>query len=362
MYADKQSRPVEIKTGPEVQPADKLFNNKNLKRGVIWFVLLTVAAVASVFFYFNTGETLKAVAAIQPIYIAICAGMAFLDLMLGSWRNHIYVRQLNPRLSHWVSFRANVANMFMGAITPFHGGAGPAQLYVYHANGLPVLSGFVISLINMVATLLFMSVSGLAAVWIMKDHLDSGLVPVLLKYGFVIFTSFLAFFLVGFFRPVWIARAVSTIASRMGKVWPRQQTRFASWATKTHASILLYQKICKDLLYENPVLFPLSLLITGALYLNKYCMQYVILLGLGLHPQLTEVISIQILIQFMIYFAPSPGGSGFAEAGIAVLFSKIVRPAIMPLFTVLQRSFLLFLPAMVGAYVVLRLLKRQASK
>jgi uncharacterized membrane protein YbhN (UPF0104 family) len=50
----------------------------------------------------------------------------------------------------------------------------------------------------------------------------------------------------------------------------------------------------------------------------------------------------------MIYFAPTPGGSGFAEMSIAVLFEKIVSSAILPLFTLLQRSFLLFFPAIIG--------------
>jgi len=54
--------------------------------------------------------------------------MLIVDLMLGSWRNHIYIQKLAPKVSHWVSFRANVANMFMGAVTPAHCGARPAQI------------------------------------------------------------------------------------------------------------------------------------------------------------------------------------------------------------------------------------------
>src|SRR5690606_34976215 len=96
--------------------------------------------------------------------------------------------------------------------------------------------------------------------------------------------------------------------------------------------------------------------------LNKYCMQYVILLGLGVHAEFIQVISIQILIQFMIYFAPSPGGSGFAEVSIAVLFAKIVPTSVLSIFTLLQRSFLLFLPALIGAFVIINLLKKHTSE
>ena len=64
----------------------------------------------------------------------------------------------------------------------------------------------------------------------------------------------------------------------------------------------------------------------------------------------------------MIYFAPSPGGSGFAEVSISVLFGKIVPVALIPIFTLLQRSFLLFFPALIGAWIIINLLRKQTQK
>lgn len=64
----------------------------------------------------------------------------------------------------------------------------------------------------------------------------------------------------------------------------------------------------------------------------------------------------------MIYFAPSPGGSGFAEVSISVLFGKIVPVALIPILTLLQRSFLLFFPALIGAWVIINLLRKQTQK
>ena len=124
--------------------------------------------------------------------------MLFIDLMLGSWRNHIFIRKLNPKVSHWVSFKANVANMFMGAVTPFHGGAGPGQLYVYSRHGVKVLDAFIVSLINMGSTLLFMPIAGIFAIFFMNNELDSGLIPMLLRYGFSVFFIFLLAFLLHF--------------------------------------------------------------------------------------------------------------------------------------------------------------------
>ncbi|RYZ46728.1 MAG: flippase-like domain-containing protein, partial [Chitinophagaceae bacterium] len=232
---------------------------------------------------------------------------------------------------------------------------------VYMRSGVRFIDAFTVSLINMGATLVFMPLAGLLALLLLDESLTSGLVTVMLQYGFGFFSLFLVVFLLAFWKPVWIGRLISHAAQWIAARLPRYRDKILRWSEETTLSIQTYQQTCQLLLQKNKGLFLLSLLITTVLYLNKYCMQYFILLGLGIEADLLQVISIQVLIQFMIYFAPSPGGSGFAEMSIAVLFGKFVPAAVLPLFTLLQRSYLLFFPAVIGATVVIRLLQRQAK-
>lgn len=346
----------------EKQEVQKVFNKNIIIKGVFWFALITVITIAGIFFYTNTGSTLKALSHISYKYIAICFVMLAADLTMGGWRNHIYIQKLNPEVSAWVSFRANVANMFMGAVTPAHGGAGPAQIYVYTSAGVSFIDSFAINLINLGATLIFMPLAGLVAIMMMDTTAISGIIPAMLRYGFTFFLLFLVAFLLAFWKPVWVGAIIRKIAAGLAKVFPKSKAKLTKWADTSYAGISKYQKTCSVILKDNPSLFPKSLVITTLLYLNKYCLQYVILLGLGVNASLIQVISIQVLIQFMIYFAPSPGGSGFAEVGISVLFGRIVPNALLPIFTLLQRSFLLFFPAMIGAYVVINLLRKDSMK
>ncbi|RWY47980.1 lysylphosphatidylglycerol synthase transmembrane domain-containing protein [Mucilaginibacter gilvus] len=344
------------------QEVNKVFNKSVIIKGALWFALITVITIAGIFFYNNTGDTVKALQHISYKYVAICFLMLFVDLMLGSWRNHIYIRKLAPGVSHWVSFRANVANMFMGAVTPAHGGAGPAQIFVYTSNGVTFIDAFAVSLINMGATLIFMPLAGFVAIMLMDTSAISSVIPAMLKYGFSFFLLFLLAFLLAFWKPLWVGAIIKKIAGGLAIIFPKRKDKLANWAQNSFTSISKYQQTCSVIIRQHPFLFPLSLVITTLLYLNKYCLQYVILLGLGLSASLVQVISIQVLIQFMIYFAPSPGGSGFAELAVSVLFRKIVPNGMIPIFTLLQRSFLLFFPALVGAYVVISLLRKQTLK
>ena len=340
----------------------EIFKKSVIVKGALWFALITVLTIAVIFFYNNTGDTIKALKHISVKYILIGFLMLFVDLMLGSWRNHIYIQKLNPLISHWISFRANAANMFMGAVTPAHGGAGPAQIYVYTSNGVTFIDAFTITLINMGATLIFMPLAGFIAIMLLDNNYAGGMVPALLKYGFTFFSLFLAAFLLAFWRPIWVGNLIKKIAFLLSSVFKSKRQKLISWGNNAFNNIAKYQQTCKVIIRQYPYLFPLSLVTTTVLYLNKYCLQYVLLKGLGVEADLMQVISIQILIQFMIYFAPSPGGSGFAEVSISVLFGKIVPKNIIPVFTLLQRSFLLFFPALIGSFVVLNLLRKQANK
>jgi uncharacterized protein (TIRG00374 family) len=335
-----------------------VFRKQVIIKGVLWFALLTIGGIAAVFFYNNTGETVGALSRIKPVYILVCLCMLFADLMLGGWRNHIFVRKIDPSISQWVSFKANTANMFMGAITPAHSGAGPAQMYIYMRNGLSFTSAFAIALINMAATLIFMPLAALGALLLVDHRFESGVIPALLKYGFIFFSLFLFAFLLAFKKPLLAGNAVKRSALVCSRIMPGRREALLAWAQKVYDNIASYQHTCSILLGRHRGLFPLSVAITIVLYLNKYCMQWVILSGLGIHVDIIQVMAVQVLIQFMIYFAPSPGGSGFAEVGIAVLFHRMVPAEVMPVFTLLQRAFLLFFPSVVGAFVVIGRLKK----
>jgi len=174
------------------------FQKTAIIKGALWFAFITVISMAAVFFYHHTGNTIEAIRQIQLPFICICLCMLAIDLVLGGLRNHIFVRKINSNIPFSTSFRANTANMFMGAITPGHGGAGPAQIYIYVRGGLDFFSAFTISLINMAATLVFMPLAALVAMWMLDQRLEAGMIPALLRYGFIFFLGMLIVFLLAF--------------------------------------------------------------------------------------------------------------------------------------------------------------------
>mgnify|MGYP000234808490 FL=1 len=76
--------------------------------------------------------------------------------------------------------------------------------------------------------------------------------------------------------------------------------------------------------------------------------------GLNIDFDLQQVMGRMVLLNLILYFSPTPGGSGVAEAGFLVLFSNILPNGVEGIMAVLWRFTAEYLPFMLGAVVTIR--------
>ena len=348
---------------PNQQPdIKKTFSLKTIRKGILYFVLLSLLSFTILFIYTNTANAAEVIKNLQPSFILLAIFMSFMDMWLGGWRNHIFARIMKPGIAQKVCFKANLANIFMGAVTPSQSGGGAAQLYVWYRSGINLTNGFTISLVNWFSTLLFFPTAALLSLYFMKDQFSENILSFLLKSGFSIFGTLLVVVTIAFWKPIWVGEFIKLLAKWIGKINGNWQEKLAAWGQKSYEAIQNYQISCKELLSKYPWLFPYSFVMTLILYFNKFCLAYVLMLGLGVTAPFWAVIATQVILMFVLYFAPSPGASGIAEFSIAALMSGILAEQLIPVFTLLHRVFLLFIPAMIGAFIVLAELKRHAEE
>ena len=76
--------------------------------------------------------------------------------------------------------------------------------------------------------------------------------------------------------------------------------------------------------------------------------------GLNINFNLVQVMGRMVLLNLVLYFTPTPGGSGVAEAGFVVLFSNILPNGVEGIMAVLWRFAAEYLPFLLGAVVTIR--------
>jgi uncharacterized protein (TIRG00374 family) len=108
---------------------------------------------------------------------------------------------------------------------------------------------------------------------------------------------------------------------------------------------------------QDPVLPLAVLLLTIVLYLNKFTLAWLLMKALGVDGSYLLTVGVQAVLHFILYVAPTPGGSGIAEVSTGALMSLVLPTPLLGPFTMAYRFLLGYLPAAAGAvalFVALR--------
>ncbi len=332
----------------------EVFNPKVIKRGIVVFISISLVTLVGIFLYTNTGKTLEAWSTINLGYIALGLIFIFNDIYIGGLRNHVFIKEFVPGISQMVSIKANLANIFMGAVTPSQSGGGPAQWYIFYRNGVKLPDIISASFFNWVSTLVFFPLTGALAIYILKDRIPDGFVYHLTQFGFSVFTTLLIVIVIGLFSPQLLGKAIFLIGNLINNLSKKWGEKISNLGTKAITTMSDYQKKYIGLLKTKPQLMIYSFLLTIVLYFNKYALAYIFVLAFGLEVEFWPIIAVMSVQYLLLYFAPTPGGSGIAEVSLVALMAPFVAEDYTGSITLLHRSFLLFIPALLGAWVVLK--------
>lgn len=327
------------------------FSTARIRKGLYVFLVLTIAALTGIFFYTHTGRTVEAMRHIQSGFFLLVLGLSLVDMTLGALRNHIYFMAMDEHVTFWTSIKANLANIFMGAVTPSQSAGGPAQLYVYYNAGVSMGRAISVGVLNLLATIIFFVVSAGFSAYILRDSF-SPLLRSILYFCLVIFVLQLILYVLAVWKPEAALRVIQMISSWLARRLPRFKARIDRFTAKVVKELTAYKRSCSMFLGRRIYIPVLAVFLTFVLYINKFFLAYFIMVGLGESGDLLTVLCIQALVLFISYYSISPGASGIAELSIAGLMATVIGKDSLMVFTLLQRFFILYLPVIFGAVVV----------
>jgi glycosyltransferase 2 family protein len=325
-----------------------------MARGLVLFVALTVAGLAALWHFTAAGDASQVIAGLSPGFLVLAVIGGAGDIFIGAVRYQIFLRRIRPGTSLWLPVRADLANRFMGAVTPSQTGGGPAQVFVLWRGGIPIPDALSFLLINFLSTIVFFLITGGFTAWIFRERFPEGGIHMLVQYGFVVFAAFFAVMLVGLLRPEWLARPMARAARRLEGRHGLAARLAHRCAAALSEGVDRYRAACTLFVRENPSLPVLSFALTALLYLNKFTLAWLVMRGLGVEGDYVTTVAVQALLHFVLFVAPSPGGSGIAEIGTGALMSILMPAHLLAPFTLAYRFLLIYLPAAAGAVVLLR--------
>lgn len=344
--------------------ATALVSPRLLRRGLELFAAISAVVFIGLLFYGDNLSTfLRAMVTLRWGWVVVGVALASLDWVGGGLRVWVLTRHVYPGVTLSGSILAGGMTTWGSYLTPLHTGGGPAMIYTLKRYGVPLPEAMISSLMTFVATVVFFSVAGPVALALgagrsLERH-------GILGHAFTLYDLFRlsmgAFMVIGL---VLLALfAFPSMAHRLAQMLVTWLERRGSARLATRVNAL---RDGVDRSHECLVAFfrgrgwaalAAAVILSALAFANRLVAGYVVLRMLGLQAHFVDVILLQTLITFLLYFAPTPGGSGLAEVLSAAVMSIYVPRVLTPSYTLLWRVIVCYLTVGTGSVVFWRWLK-----
>jgi uncharacterized protein (TIRG00374 family) len=334
----------------------RLLTPKFLVRGFEISVLASLLGFGIILLYGNDFSAfLSGVRRLNWIWLLVGLGLASMDWIGGGLRLWVVARHVHPDPSLKGMVLAGGMGAWAGYITPLNSGAGPMTMYTMRRYGVPLPVAVTSTFISFVATILFFAIAGPLA-------LLFGAGRSLGQRGNVLGLSLYDLFLgsltiigaIGLLMAVvlFFPRLVRDLIQQLAEAIGRRSRRVADRLERLREGI--------DEAHESIVAFNspkgwLSLLwatlLSGPSHANKLLAGYVALRALGIHTNFVDILLVQTLVMFLLYFAPTPGASGIGEVLSAAVMSSYVPRALSPIYILVWRLILTYFTMAAGFLV-----------
>ena len=315
---------------------------KRFYKRLICLVALVLTISGAVIYFTVDINTLTNLTLFQPWSLALAIAFVALGLVLdGSRLMHlVHISKENITLSQAV--QVVFGNYFLALLTPGATGGAVAQLMFLRKAGVPTGKATVLVFVRTVVSIIFLILCLPLIFW----H-DAHILPGISndRLGVLSFTVLLVLLL--FFLAV-RENLLNHLAVRIARklALPRRRL-FVNIYRDTQNAIRL--------LGSSPKAMLLVFIESGLSLIAIYAVVPCLLLGLGVyHVDWYTVMGRMIFLNMLLYFTPTPGGSGVAEGGFVFLFSEIVPAGTVGIIAVCWRLIAEYIPFLIGLYYTVK--------
>ena len=334
----------------------RLLTPKLLLRGFEFSLLASLVGFGITLAYGNDLPAFFAgIGRIRWGWVLLGVGLAAMDWIGGGLRLWVCARHVFPRPSLRGLIIAGGMGAWAGFITPLNSASGPMTMYTMRRYGIPLPVAVTSTFISFVGTILFFAIAGpLALAFGAGQSLGQrgnvlGLsLYDLFKGSLTVVAGIGLLMAVVIFFPRFVARVIHRAAEAIG----RRSARFAERLERLRDGIDESHRIV--VAFNSPrgwlAVFWATLL-SGVSHANKLLAGYVALRALGLHANFVDILLLQTLVMFLLYFAPTPGAAGIGEVLSAAVMSSYVPRELTPIYILIWRLILSYITVATGFVV-----------
>lgn len=346
-----QRPPDEAAASPSPPGAELKVSPTAISWGIAVFVAASMLGFGALFLYTqDLSASLAGFRRFELLWALPCLAFATFDWFGGGLRVWLLLRPLDIDLSYWRCVKVSGTTAGLAYLTPSGAGGGPAHLYGLVRHGASVGRSAASNFASIIVNLTFLSAAGLG-VWYFgaASALEGIRVPgvdvaadALFQWVATTFGVVAAYVIVFAFNP----RPARALIIKIFGQGQRVRT-VLRWLHELHESMIVYGKAGKGWL-------TLATLAGTFQFGGRFLLGWSVLRGFGIDAPFVEVVLLHVLLQFLLYFMPTPGATGVGEILAPALMAPFLPSSLVVAYTAVWRVFLTYLPVVAGGGLLLK--------
>ena len=286
--------------------------------------------------------------------------------LLDALRLYYVLKALNVKINFLFIFKIVFINIFVSNITPFATGGGFAQIYFLNKKGVSIGDASAASLIRTVIPIIFFIVT--VPLILIFDMNYSSIIPnrfpnvlALFFIGVYLVIIYLGFQMIK--NPVVIERLIHKFLSFLKKKHVLKEEKYQHYKQKIDSEIDKLSSNIKNYLKGEKRYVILSLFFTVLFLISLFYFSVILIKDLNGDVSTVKILLSQLIVTFMMYFAPTPGATGVAEGGFTLMFSRYVSSKSIVSLIFAWRLFSIYVAMVIGMLLFYyHFLKNRKSK
>lgn len=319
--------------------------NKFYKRFIFLVALLAVISGGVIYFTIDM-NTFTHLTSFQPWSIILAVVVLAAGLLLDGTRLMHLVYISNEKIKFSQAMQVVFGNYFLALLTPGATGGAVAQLIFLRHAGVPTGKATVLVIVRTLVSILFL----LLCLPIIFFH-DKGLLPWISEESLIMISiGIVAFILIS----IWAFRTSfpNYVVIKISQYFNNEKRKMIFAFYRDIKSAVL-------LLSSSPLSMVRVFFESGLSLFALYAVVPLLFLGLGAEANWNIVMGRMIILNLLLYFAPTPGGSGIAEGGFVLLFNEFLPSGTVGIVAVVWRMIVEYLPFTIGFYYTIKTFGRE---
>ncbi|OHB43138.1 MAG: hypothetical protein A2069_07715 [Planctomycetes bacterium GWB2_41_19] len=324
-----------------------------IKKGLEIFCGVTVLAICLLIIFTTNVRTLQALRSIDIRFLIFSLILICLSWCFDVLRLKVLTKAAGVRLPFMYGTKAILSYTFLSNITPSSAGGEPILFYMLNQKGITFGKASAIVFLRTMITMVFFAIGGPIIIYFHRELLSSVGLKMVFDYVAIFLAVTVMFFTYLYFAPHSARKGLDLLFNYFEKF-----VFFKGKSSRLKYSLLHvvdeFKSSLMEFLQGERWRLILVIFYTALMIVAQFLVAPMLLKGLGCDVGMLSTFMVQGVLNFMLYYVPTPGGSGISEGVGYALFAPLVPSHILGVFLVIWKFLTNYVWTIVGGLIIVK--------